>query len=493
MKLINKFKKPDGEKTRQAVRDFFKTKAFRAGGYSLAAAAVVIAIAILANMAVGALPASWTNIDMSGTGIYSISGQTQQIVSSLESPVQVYWLVQQGEEDVAIEQMLGLYEGLSEELTIEKIDPVVYPNFASEYTDETVYNNSLIVVGEDRSRYLSYYDIYTSDYSNYYTTGQISYEFAGEEELTSAIDYVVNDDLPVVYTLTGHGEASLPTSLSDGMDGDNILTEELSLLTEESVPSDADALLIYSPQSDISEDERDKILSYLEEGGRLLMVTDYVEEGLPNLMEVMEYYGASPVDGIVIEGDSSYYVQGLSYYLLPEVNYHEVTAPIYNEGYYILMPIAQGIEVTEEPRDGLEITELFTTSEDAYSKVDGYNLTTYSKEDGDIDGPFALGVAISESVDEDTETKIVWLGTSVMFDDSADAIVSGANGDMFLNALGWMCEREETISIRAKSLDSGYLTVSSQEASLWSFILIGIVPMGFIAQGIYTSVKRRRQ
>ena len=74
-----------------------------------------------------------------------------------------------------------------------------------------------------------------------------------------------------------------------------------------------------------------------------------------------------------------------------------------------------------------------------------------------------------------------------------NAAVSGANQDLFLNALGWMCQQEETISIRAKSLGSSYLTVSSSDASRWSFILIALVPLCFIVPGAYTAIKRRRQ
>ena len=471
--------------------DSLRGRAFKAGGYSLAAAALVVAIAVAANLAVGALPSSMTDIDMTDTGIYSISGQTQQVVSALEEDVDVYWIVQDGEQDVAIEQMLSLYEDLSKRLSVVQIDPVVYPNFALEYTDEAIYNNSLIVVCGERSRYISYNDIYTADYENYYTTGQIDYGFAGEGELTSAISYVTSEDLPTVYALTGHGEDELPSSLQDGIQRDNILLEELSLLSLDSVPSDAGALIIYSPQSDISKEEADMILEYLQNGGRLLLITDYLEQEMENLMDVTEYYGATLTDGIVIESDPSMHLQGLEYYLLPTINYHQVTEPLYSGGYYVMTPIAQGISISQELREGLSVTELLTTSDDAYSKVGGYDITTYDKEEGDIDGPFSMGVAISEE-SEDGETRLVWLTSSMMFDDTVDQVVSGANSDLFLNSLSWMCGQEDTISIRPKSLGSEYLTVTSASASLWSFVLIGLVPMCFLGIGAYTTIRRRK-
>lgn len=483
-----KWKKPSAA----AIKGSFRTRSFRAGGYSLAAAAVVVAIAVAVNLVVGVLPADWTKIDLTSTGLYSLSSQTQQMVSALEEEVNVYWIVQSDTEDDTIGELLDRYEDLSKNLKVERKDPVVYPNFAQQYTSETLYNNSLIVVCGDRSRYISYYDIYVTDYSSYYSTGTTSTQFDGESQLTSAIDYVTNEDLPVVYTLTGHGESDLPSSLSSGAEEENLLLEELTLLTEEAVPEDADALIIYAPQSDISADEKDMLLTYLQGGGKLLLVTDYSETDMPNLAEVMEYYGTSLTDGIVLEGDSSHHLRGSNYYLLPDIGSHDITSPLSTEGYYVLMPVAQGIDIADELREGLSVTSLLTTTSSSYSKPDGYNLTTYDKEDGDIDGPFSLGVAISEEVEGGT-TGIVWLTTSFMFEQETDMMVSGANTDLFLNALDWMCQRESAISIRAKDLSTEYLTVPSADASTWSLILVVTLPAAFLIAGAYVTIVRRKR
>lgn len=483
-----KWKKPDGASLKRS----FHTRTFRAGGYSLAAAAVVIAIAVAINLVVGALPADWTKIDLTNNGLYSLSSQTQQMISGLEDEVTVYWIVQSDTEDSTIGELLERYQDLSKNLKVEQRDPVVYPNFAQQYTTETLYNNSLIVTCGDRSRYISYYDIYVTDYSSYYTSGTTSTQFDGESQLTSAVDYVTNSDLPVVYTLTGHGESDLPSSLSGGAEEENLLLEDLGLLTEEAVPEDADALIIYAPQSDISEDEKDMILTYLQGGGKLLLVTDYSDTEMPNLAAVMEYYGTSLVDGIVMEGDSSHHMRGSSYYLLPDIGSHDITSPLADGGYYVLMPVAQGISVSDQLRDGLTVTQLLTTTSSSYSKTDGYDLTTYDKEDGDIDGPFALGVAISEEV-EDGTTGVVWLTTSHMFDEETDMLVSGANTDLFLNALDWMCQRESAISIRAKDLSSESLTVPSADASTWSLILVVTLPAAFLIAGAYVTIVRRKR
>ncbi|WP_140397262.1 GldG family protein [Flavonifractor sp. An82] len=473
------------------ARNSFRSRAFRAGGYSLAAAAIVIAIAVALNLMVGALPASWTKVDLTDTGLYSLSSQTEQLVAGLEEDVTVYWIVQDGSQDSTMEQLLERYKSLSKHLDVVEKDPVVYPSFAQQYTDATLYNNSLIVVCGDRSRYISYYDIYVTDYSSYYTNGTTSTQFAGESELTSAIDYVTNEDLPTVYTLTGHGESDLPSELSEGAEDENLLLEELSLVNGEDVPEDADAIILYPPQRDISSDEKDALLTYLQGGGKLLLVTDYTDTDMPNLAELMEYYGTALMDGIVLEGDSDHHMRGYNYYLLPDINSHDITQPLM-DGYYILMPVAQGITVSDELRDGLTVTQLLTTSDSAYAKADGYNITTFDKEEGDTDGPFALGVAITEEV-EGGQTGIVWLTTSYMFDSDNNMRVAGANNDLFLNALDWMCQRESAISIRAKDLSTEYLTVPSSTASTWSLILVAVVPLAFLACGAVVTIRRRRR
>lgn len=237
-----------------------KTRSFRVGGYSLLAAAIVIAIAVFANILVGALPAKYTQFDTSSGELYTLSEQTELVLSKLEDEVTVYWIVQEGAEDSALETLLGRYEALSGELKVTKLDPDVQPALVQQYVSGTIYNNSLVVECGDRNTYISYSDIYEYDYSDYYTTGTYSVSFSAEGELTSAIDYVTNEDLPLLYTLTGHGEAALSTTFQTAVEKQNVETQELSLLTTEGVPEDADALLINSPTGDISEAERDAIL-----------------------------------------------------------------------------------------------------------------------------------------------------------------------------------------------------------------------------------------
>ena len=94
--------------------------------------------------------------------------------------------------------------------------------------------------------------------------------------------------------------------------------------------------------------------------------------------------------------------------------------------------------------------------------------------------------------DSTSGAQIVWLSSAYLVDDSANAQVSGANQDFFLNCLAWMCELEDGISIHSKSLDAEYLTINDGTASLLSLLVVGIIPVAYLCVGIVTTVKRRR-
>ena len=255
------------------VADSFSTRSFRAGGYSVAAAAIVLAIAVMVNVFAAALPASVTKFDTTANQLFTLSEQTEKLVGGLTDEVTVYWIVRSGREESYLESLLSRYQSLSDKIRVVKKDPDVFPTFTQQYTDSFT-ENSLIVEAGERYRYVDYNDIFVMDYASYYYYGTENWSFCGESELTSAIDYVVSENLPKVYLLTGHGESSLSDSFTSAVKQQNIETAELSLLTLESVPADADCILINAPQSDISLDEQSKLREYLGNGGNLFLITD---------------------------------------------------------------------------------------------------------------------------------------------------------------------------------------------------------------------------
>ena len=149
---------------------------------------------------------------------------------------------------------------------------------------------------------------------NYQTYTQETTAFDGEGQLTSAINMLISDDMPVLYTLEGHNEASMGTAMTETIQKAHIEIQSLNLLTQDSVPEDASCLFIFAPSTDLSEDEANKIIEYLENGGKALIISNYTDEEMPNFESVLENYGVRPVDGIVMEGDTAHYISQNPYY-----------------------------------------------------------------------------------------------------------------------------------------------------------------------------------
>lgn len=458
--------------------------AFKGGSYSLVVTAVVLAIIIVVNIFASALPTNLTKYDISSSKLYSITSNTKVVVNNLQQDVTIYWVVQADKEDDVIENLLGKYESLSDHIQVVKKNPDVFPTFTEQYTSETVPNNSLIVESGERSRYISYDDMYLSGqdiYSYTYAT-----EFDGEGAITSAIDYVVTEELPQLYVLEGHGEGELPSTFADSIEKENIEVNSLSLLTADEVPEEADAVLIYNPQSDISEEEADILREYAKNGGKLLVMSGPVEgEELINLNSILGDYNISVTEGIVVEGDRNYYAFGYPYVLLPEMESSEITDSLIDENYYAIMPLSQGLQVGTTSAG--TVTELLTTSEDAFSKIAGFELDTYEKEEGDIEGPFTLGVSIETS----GAGQIIWFSASDFLHDMYNAYSSGANVDLAMNALSSLIGEREAIAIRSKSLNYNYLTITDSTSSTLKTLMIGVFPLTYLGIGILIIMRKR--
>ncbi len=467
-----------GEKNRQALKG---------GSYSLAMTAVLLAVLVVVNILVSALPSSMTKYDISSSKLYSITSNTKVVVNALEQDVTIYWVVQSGKEDEVIENLLSKYESLSDHIEVVKKNPDVYPTFAQQYTSKTVQNNSLVVECGDKSRYIGLEDIYLGEVNVYSGTYDAS-AFDGEGAITSAIDYVTSEEYPQVYVLEGHGEAELPADFAEQIEKENMETSQLSLLTVDEIPEEADCIVIYAPSSDISAEEKDMLADYVGGGGKLLVMAGAVEEGiLENLYSLLSDYGVTASEGIVVDSDREHYAFGRPYVLLPDIASSKITDSLIEENYYAIMPISIGLTAGGDTGNGT-VTELLTTSSASFSKTAGYSLSTYEWEEGDVEGPFSVAVSIEDS----SGGQIYWFTSDEFLSEGYNAYSSGANMDLAMNALADLIGESEAMAIRSKSLNYNYLTISDSVSSLLKFLMVGVFPLAYLGAGICVILKRKK-
>lgn len=476
----------------QKRRYSVSVKALKTGAYSLGMIAVAVAVTIVLNMVVGQLPGSWTSLDLTGNKLYSLTDQTKEYLKGVNEDVTIYVLVNEDSEDTVLGQTLDRYQELSEHIKVQYVDPIQNPRFHTQYTSGSVSTNSLIVVSEKRSKVINSNDIYVTsyDYDGYnYNSSVTGYD--GEGQITSALDYVLSDDVPMVYLTEGHGEQALSTSFKNSLSKENVEYDTINLMDYEAVPDTAACLVINGPSGDLSGDDKDKVIAYLNRGGKVILNVGYREVATPNLDAVLAYMDLSIADGLVVEEDPGNYYQ-IPFYLLPTMTANSYTSGIYGK-YYVFAPYSQGIIVPEEQEDDtIRYSQFLRTSSNAYSMRNFESATEYGRQEGDAEGPFALGVEAVKTLDEGEAVMVVY-SSPQMFTDDISLMVSGANQMLFTNTISHFVDHETTVSIPAKDYEVSTLMVTQKSALTLGLITMILLPVSSLVIGFVVWFRRRRK
>lgn len=154
---------------------------------------------------------------------------------------------------------------------------------------------------------IDYNDIYEYDSSSYYYGYQSQSSITGydaEGQITSAIEYVTMDadELPVIYQITGHNETEIGSNFQSVVSKANANLKSLELFNEEKVPEDATAIIINSPTVDFNDEDAQKVIDYLNGGGKALIVGCYAyNDELANFNKILSAYNVSFKTGVVAE------------------------------------------------------------------------------------------------------------------------------------------------------------------------------------------------
>lgn len=470
-----------------SIKESFSGRKFRSGAYVTAISTVVIVIVIVINMIISQMG---IQLDLTSKQLYTLSDETISLINNIDENVTLYLLAETGSIDPDFQRIAEEYNKRSDFIRFEHKDPILYPKFASQYVDDEISQNSFIVVNDnrDRAKYIDYSELIVSQIDYNTMTSSIT-GIDVEGELTSALQFVTNADLPTIYVVEGHGEKTFGQGFDALMERMNVEIKSLPTLTMDKVPDDCGILIINTPSSDFSVDEIGMIKEYMSSGGNAILTVDYKSEEFPNYQSLIEYYGIQLTKGIVIEGDANMHIPSYPHFLVPDVVSHSVTKQVTDNKVYVLSPISSGLVEAETRRSSLTIEPLLKTSDQAYAKQDIYS-ETLSKEEGDIQGPFAIGILASDTFDGVTSNMAVF-GADTIFEDS---MIDGyGNGRLLSGTIGYMAGEAELITIPSKSIGADYVYLTQQQGILWGALVVVILPLGILVTGIVVSVRRRRR
>lgn len=210
-------------------------KKIRRGVFNSSFVVIGLAIVVAVNVFANELPEKAKSVDLTSQNLYTLTDESVNLVKNLKQDVTLYVLSSEKSADDTVARTLSNYEDVSSHIKVEYIDPAVSPNFYASYTDTAPSDGSIIVVCGNTSKVVSSSDLYQYDI-DYSTYTQTKSAYDGEGQLTSAISYVTSEDLPKVYTITGHGETALDDTFKSALEKMNISVEDLTLLQEEAIP-----------------------------------------------------------------------------------------------------------------------------------------------------------------------------------------------------------------------------------------------------------------
>ena len=294
-------------------------------------------------------------------------------------------------------------------------------------------------------------------------------------------------------------------------------------------------LVIARPQTELFENEVIAVRNYLEQGGSaMVMVDPEIETGLEVLMS---QWGVVPESTVVIDTSSGGQLAGLgpATPLVQDYGDHPITEAFGNgRSFY---PLARPLQIREV--DDTEVTPLLFTNQNSHAEVitEGEVIETDQKPEG----PFAIGVALSRSVDdtdntsaadeateettesestEDTESVEEFLEDAIPADElvseEANSDVEDAqsesrmviignstfatdglfsrqlNGDVFLNSVTWLSKVDSPVlSIRPKEVTNRRLELTAQSSIFLTLLALIIFPLGGIISAGILWLQRR--
>ena len=460
-------------------------RTLRSGSYATVLAVAVLAVVILINLVVQALPSKWTEFDISTSSLFTLSDTSKNLLHELNGDVTAYYLAESGQEDTNITRLLDRYADESSHFSWQQRDPVLYPTFAQQYDGAA--NGSVVLVCGDNYRVVGYNDMYQMDIEAYYTTGNQQYTFEAENALTSALAQASRTSAYKLYQLTGHGELALDSDFTDTLTNAGVTTEELNLTTAGSIPDDADSLLLNAPLADLTEAEAALLSDYVTGGGKLLVVTDFTT-ATPRLDEILKDCGMTRQDGLLIETDANHYPYGYPQtYLLPTVQSNEITAGV-GSGMMVYTPIAQGI-VKHEDGD-YTFTSLLSTSSTAYSMENYATAETAQKADTDPEGSFDVALAAENTT---TGTRMAWINCPNFLQGTINQSVSGGNAQLLGSIVNWFDGEQTTAVISGKSLSAASLSVPNNMIVVLGVLFTLVLPIVCVVAGLVICVIRRRR
>jgi ABC-type uncharacterized transport system involved in gliding motility auxiliary subunit len=483
----------------------------RHGGNS--AVLIVVVIAILAGINYIAYRRPLKK-DFTKGQRYSLSDQTKKVVGGLKEDVRVLYFQRAidlvGDGDERVRQ----YEALSPHLKAEFVDPFAKPARAREYDVKGPWPIVVVERGSRREKAAS----------------------DSEQDLTNALVKVTHEGQKTVCFVTGEGERDVDDGSELGLTGarealtkSQYLTKKVVLAREKAVPADCAVVIVAGPQADLLPAEVDALRAHVASGGKAMVMAEApLKKATPNLDGLLKGWNLEAGNDVVVDvsGMGQLFGAGELTPMAAEYPYHEIT-----RGFRVMTAFheARSLQAGTSPAPGTIAQNLVQTSEASWAESDLALKEPVQLDAKDKKGPISLGavatVAVTaspspapspsllgapaspspsaptdpESADDaddapapplaGREGRVVALGDA---DFASNALLGfQGNRDFFLNAVAWLAEDADLISIRPKEPEDQRMFLQQTQQQTVALLALVLLPGLFVGLGVWSWWSRR--
>ncbi|MCC7498329.1 MAG: GldG family protein [Bryobacterales bacterium] len=456
--------------------DWIKTRQTRYSGYLTVYILVILAILSGVNWLANRYNKS---VDTTANKRFSLSDQTDKVVKNLKQDVTItYW--DRTDRFPAAKDLLGRYSNLSSKLHVDYMDPFKKPVLARA---AGVKSEGTIILASGTKRQEA--------------------RSLSEEEVTGALIRLLKGGERKVCFVTGSGEHGLDETGSRGyskvkdlLGKNNYTTETISLLQKAEVPKDCTVLVVGGPKFDYPQPEVNAIKTYVEAGGRALLLVDPpLQLGRdtiadnPALTALLTGWGVTPQKDLVLDTSGVGQLFGLGPEV-PLVTSYESQA-IVRDMKEMATAFALPRSLDVKNGDKTSVDKLFSTTSSSFA-TNNLNSSRIALDPAkDKKGPFVLGAAgtYNSGGAPGTQGRFVVVGSS---DWIANYILGfQGNRDLFLNMMNWLSSDEDLISIRPKEPEDRRLNLNRTQMSTIRTVSQFIIPIIIIIGGVLVWWRRR--
>ncbi len=526
------------QKKQKPVRSAEVQRRLRYGRMATLLTVAVVALTLLLNVVLSAVAARVPlALDFSGDKAYSLSEESIALAQSVTKPVEI--VVFASEETFSNTQsedamtftgghtqvsaiLTEFYNAAKQytqysdgKVTFTYIDMNKNPNavnaYATKYAlDEALKANDILFTCENRAKVANMStDLFTVDYSSYYSSGSLSLESSTvEQALAAKIKSVQSDKTQVLTLFTGHKEDSYAQEgLRKIFELNGYDVQEVDLTRSADINVNTVCGIIAAPTVDYAEKTIDRLRSWLandgKEGRNLLVFTD-ATANCPNLYEFLEVeYGIKVTDNIVVETDPNRmyaYYQDNVYGTIAETDFTKSCG-----GADVLSQTLRQIIPTWEAKTDTSTkysVDLITFNDTArivpFAEFDKMNEdTSYKPVEEKYDGTIVgMTVSVKEgyqnALQQATITKVAVCGSKTLPYASLTSMSTVYNEDLLLDSMTAITGVEGSVNISAKPMTNETVSFSTTSQIFLGLGLFTVVlPLGLMIAGLVIFLKRR--